>query len=43
MCDYEIEQALIKDIEWIAKTKEVVNERSVRQEKYDQERKERNE
>lgn len=37
MCDYEIEQALIKDIEWIKSTKEMVVERSQRAEKYKQE------
>ena len=43
MCDYEIQQALIKDIEWIEKTKEMVLERTERNEKYKQERKEREE
>ena len=34
MCDYEIEQAFIKDIEWISKTKLMVQERAERAEKY---------
>ena len=41
MCDYEIEQALIKDIEWIKKTKQMVIERAERAEKYKQEQKAR--
>lgn len=43
MCDYEIQQSLIKDIEWIAKTKQMVVERVERAKKYEEERKERNE
>lgn len=43
MCDYEIQQALIKDIEWITQTKQMVTEKADRQSKYEQERKERNE
>ena len=34
MCDYEIEQALIKDIEWIEKTKAMALERAERAEIY---------
>lgn len=34
MCDYEIEQAFIKDIEWISKTKQIVQERAERSFKY---------
>lgn len=34
MCDYEIEETLIKDIEWIEKTKEVTLERAERAQKY---------
>ena len=30
MCDYEIEQAFIKDIEWMEETKERVMERHER-------------
>ena len=41
MCDYEIEQALIKDIEWISQTKAMVLERSERDKIYEQRRKER--
>ena len=41
MCDFEIEQALLKDIEWMADTKERVLERHGRNQKYEQERKER--
>ena len=41
MCDFEIEQALLKDIEWMAETKERVLERHGRNQKYEQERKER--
>lgn len=43
MCEYEIQQCLIKDIEWITQTKQMVVEKSERQAKYDLERKERNE
>lgn len=42
MCDYEIQQSLIKDIEWIDKTKTMVVERAERNAKYEAERKERN-
>ena len=42
MCDYEIQQAFIKDIDWISQTKEMVSEKAERQGKYDAERKERN-
>ena len=41
MCDFEIEQAFIKDIEWMAETKERVMERHERNHKYEQERKEK--
>ena len=41
MCDYEIQQAFIKDIEWISKTKQMVVERAGRAEKYRQEQRER--
>ena len=41
MCDYEIQQCFIKDIEWITQTKQMVVEKSERQAKYDQERRER--
>lgn len=41
MCDYQIEQAFIKDIRWIKKTKEVVIEREERKEMINAERKER--
>ena len=34
MCDYEIQQAFIKDIEWISQTKQVVVERNERAEKF---------
>lgn len=34
MCDYEIQQAFIKDIEWISQTKQVVVERAERAEKF---------
>jgi len=34
LCDYEIEQHLVKDIEWIQKTKEQASERAERAEKY---------
>lgn len=30
MCDYEVQQALIKDIEWISKTKDMAAERNER-------------
>lgn len=30
MCDYEIQQALIKDIEWITQTKQMVSEKADR-------------
>ena len=30
MCDYEIQQTLIKDIDWITQTKKMVVERSAR-------------
>ena len=43
MCDYEIEQAYIKDIEWITQTKLMVVEKHDRQSKYEMERRERNE
>ena len=43
MCDYEIEQAYIKDIEWISQTKQMVAEKHERQNKYEMERRERNE
>lgn len=43
MCDYEIEQAYIKDIEWITQTKLMVVEKHERQSKYEMERRERNE
>jgi phosphoglycerol transferase MdoB-like AlkP superfamily enzyme len=43
MCEYEIQQCLIKDIEWITQTKLMVVEKNERQSKYDQERRERNE
>ena len=42
MCDYEVQQALIKDIEWISSTKGMVAERSERAEKYKAEQKTRN-
>ena len=41
MCDYQIEQAFIKDIRWIKKTKDVVIEREERKEMINAERKER--
>ena len=41
MCDFEIEQVFIKDIEWMAETKERVMERHERNLKYEQERKEK--
>ena len=41
MCDYEIQQALIQDIDWISKTKQMVVERAGRAEKYRQEQRER--
>lgn len=41
MCDYEIQQTFIKDIEWISKTKQQVVEREERAEKYRQEQRER--
>jgi len=40
-CDYEIEQAFIKDIIWMTKTKEMVMERQERKEMLDAERKEK--
>ena len=43
LCDYEIEQTLIKDIEWIQRTKEMVVERAQRNERYKQEKQQRNE
>ena len=41
MCDYEIEQAYIKDIEWISNTKQMVMERAERAEKYRQDQRAR--
>lgn len=41
MCDFEIEQAFLKDVKWIAATKTMVMEREQRNEQRQQERKER--
>ena len=43
MCDYEIQQLYIKDVEWIKKTKTMVMEREERRSRIDAERKERKE
>ena len=43
MIDYEIQQKLIKDIEWLTKTKAGVMERVERQEKFKQQAAERDE
>jgi hypothetical protein len=43
LCDYEIQQAFIKDIIWMTKTKEMVMERQERKEMLDAERKEKKE
>lgn len=42
MCEFEIQQAMIKDIEWISQTKTMVQEKDERDQKYKQEREERN-
>jgi len=34
MCEYEIQQAFIKDIEWLSSTKQMVVEKAERSEKY---------
>ena len=39
MCDYEIQQAFIKDIQWISKMKQVVVERAERAKKFHQDQK----
>ncbi len=41
MCEYEIQQLYIKDIEWIKKTKQMVIEREERYARIQAERKER--
>ena len=43
LCDYEIQQAFIKDIIWITKTKEMVTEREERREMLNAERREKRE
>lgn len=41
MCDYEIQQAYIKDVEWITQTKQIVFEREERNAQIQAERLER--
>ncbi len=43
MCDYEIQQVLIKDIEWMTKTQQMAAERAERTAKYKLEQHARNE
>ena len=43
MCDYEIQQAFIRDIEWIQKTKDMVKEKQERQSQWEAKKKQREE